>query len=242
MKGSLFIVSTPIGNLEDITLRALRVLREVDIIACEDTRHILKILSYYGIKNKNLISFFEGNETRRIPKIIGYLMDGKDIALVSNAGTPGISDPGYRLIERAIREDIHLNIIPGPCAFISALVISGLPTDNFIFKGFLPRRPGRRKKELYTLIDSTATIVLYESPYRLKETLLDIRDVFGERKVVVVKELTKKFEYIWRGTVSRILGDISHNASIKGEYIILIEGMGRKRRSGYGKKDNNQSR
>jgi 16S rRNA (cytidine1402-2'-O)-methyltransferase len=224
MKGSLFVVATPIGNLEDITLRALRILKEVDLIACEDTRHTLKLLSRYDIRKKRLISFFEANEARRIPKLLDYLLQGKNIALVSNAGTPGISDPGYRLIERLIREDIPLRTIPGPCALIAALVISGLPTDSFFFKGFLPKKPGRRKKDFFALKDYKSTLIFYESPYRLKNTLSDIREIFGERKVVVVKELTKKFEHIYRGPASEVLEEINSEKVLKGEYVIMVEG------------------
>ena len=224
MKGTLLVVATPIGNLEDITLRALRVLKEVDLIACEDTRETRKLLTHYDIKGKSLISFFEGNEARRIPGIIDYLSQGKDIALVSKAGTPGISDPGYRLIERLIQEDIPINIIPGPCAAVSALAISGLPTDSFFFKGFLPKRPGRRRRELENLKDLKSTLILYESPYRLKETLSYIKDILGERKVVVVKELTKKFEQIWRGLASSVLEEINKEEILRGEYVVMVEG------------------
>ena len=218
------VVATPIGNLEDITLRALRVLKEVDLIACEDTRETRKLLTHYDIKGKSLISFFEGNEARRIPGIIDYLSQGKDIALVSKAGTPGISDPGYRLIERLIQEDIPINIIPGPCAAVSALAISGLPTDSFFFKGFLPKRPGRRRRELENLKDLKSTLIFYESPYRLKETLAYIKDILGERKVVVVKELTKKFEQIWRGLASSVLEEINKEEILRGEYVVMVEG------------------
>lgn len=229
MKGTLFIVATPIGNLEDITLRALRILKDVDLIACEDTRETLKLLSHYGITKKRLISFFEGNERRRIPQLLKCLLHGNDVALVSKAGTPGISDPGYRLIENAAREGIALRDVPGPCALVSALVISALPTDSFFFKGFLARRPSRRRKELQFFKDYKSTIIFYESPYRLKETLLDIREVFGERRIVVVKELTKKFEQIWRGSASQVLEEIGREEALRGEYVVLVEGCGQKR-------------
>jgi len=228
MRGSLLIVATPIGNLEDITLRALRILKEVDLIACEDTRKTRKLLSHYGIRKKRLVSFFEANETRRVPEIVDCLSHGKDVALVSNAGTPGISDPGYRLIDRLVREDFPLSVVPGPCAFVSALVISGLPIDSFFFKGFLPRRPGRRKKDLNNLKDYKNTIIFYESPYRLKKTLLDIKEILGERRVAVVKELTKKFEHIWRGSTSEVLEAIDNEKVLKGEYVIIVEGGSRR--------------
>ena len=224
MNGTLFIVATPIGNLEDITLRALRVLKEVDLIACEDTRKTRKLLSHYEISKKKLVSFFEANETKRVPEILAHLSQGKNAALVSNAGTPGISDPGYRLVERLVQEDIPISIIPGPCALVSALVISGLPTDSFFFKGFLPRRPGRKKKELQGLKDYKSTIILYESPYRLKKTLLDIKEILGERRVAVVKELTKKFEHVYRGSTSEVLEAIDNEEVLKGEYVIMVEG------------------
>ncbi|MBL7170616.1 MAG: 16S rRNA (cytidine(1402)-2'-O)-methyltransferase [Candidatus Omnitrophica bacterium] len=223
MNGTLLIVATPIGNLEDITLRALRVLKEVDLIACEDTRKTRKLLSHYGIRQKRLVSFFEANERRRVPEIVDCLSQGKDVALVSNAGTPGISDPGYRLIEElAHLGDFPLSIVPGPCALVSSLVISGLPTDSFFFKGFLPRRPGRKKKELHSLKDYKATIIFYESPYRLKITLSDIREIFGERRVAVVKELTKKFERVYRGSASEVLEAIDNEKVLKGEYVIIV--------------------
>ena len=225
MRGSLLIVATPIGNLEDITLRALRVLKEVDLIACEDTRKTRKLLSHYGIRKKRLVSFFEANERRRVPEIVDCLSQGKDVALVSNAGTPGISDPGYRLVERLVQEDIPISIIPGPCALVSALVISGLPTDSFFFKGFLPRRPGRKKKELHSLKDYKAAIIFYESPYRLKTTLADIKEILGERRVAVVKELTKKFERVYRGSVSEVMEAIDNEEVLKGEYVVIVDGM-----------------
>lgn len=223
MKGTLLVVATPIGNLEDITLRALRILKEVDLIACEDTRETRKLLSHYEIKGKPLVSFFEGNEARRIPGIIDYLSQGKDVALVSKAGTPGISDPGYRLIERLIQEDIPITIVPGPCAAVSALAVSGLPTDSFFFNGFLPKRPGRRRRELENLKDLKSTLILYESPYRLKETLSYIKDILGERRVVVVKELTKKFEHVWRGLASAVLDEITKEKVLKGEYVVMVQ-------------------
>ncbi len=227
MNGSLFIVATPIGNLEDITLRALRILKEVALVACEDTRETLKLLSHYGITKKRLISFFEGNERRRIPELLNLLLEGNNVALVSKAGTPAISDPGYRLIESAVRENIPLYEIPGPCALVSALVISALPTDSFFFKGFLARRPSRRRKELRFFKDYKSTIIFYESPYRLIETLSDIREIFGERRVAVVKELTKKFEHIWRGPVSDVLEEIGREEVLRGEYVVLVEGCER---------------
>jgi 16S rRNA (cytidine1402-2'-O)-methyltransferase len=225
MKGSLLVVATPIGNLEDVTLRALSVLKEVDLIACEDTRETRKLLAHYKITGKHLISFFEGNEKRRIPEIVNYLSQGRDVALVSKAGTPGISDPGYRLIERLIQEDVAISIVPGPCAAVSALAISGLPTDSFFFKGFLAKRPGRRRRELENFKDYKSTLIFYESPYRLKETLSYIKDILGERRVVVVKELTKKFEHIWRGLASQVLEKISKGEVLKGEYVVMVEGL-----------------
>lgn len=237
MKGSLYIIATPIGNLEDITLRALRVLKEVDLIACEDTRETWKLLTHYGLKGKRLISFFEGNEVKRVPELIEYLSEGKNIGLVSKAGTPGISDPGYRLIREAISEEIPLNIIPGPCALVSSLVISGLPTDSFYFKGFLPRRQSRRRSELEELKECRSTLIFYESPYRLKETLFDIKEILGERQAVVAKEITKKFEKIWRRPISELIEAISNEKVLRGEYMILVERKKEKDEGSYERKD-----
>lgn len=222
-KGILYVVATPIGNLEDITLRALRVLKEVDFIAVEDTRHSKKLLSYYNI-SKPLVSYWSEKEKIRSKEIIEQIKAGQTCALITDAGTPGISDPGYFLIKRAIEEDIAVIAIPGPSAVISALSVSGLPTDEFVFLGFLPSKSTGRLKKLKELAVETRTMIFYEAPHRLLNTLNDIKEVFGDRQVVVVKELTKLYEEIFRGKVSDIL-NILENKTIAGEFIILAEGV-----------------
>lgn len=224
----LYIVSTPIGNLADITLRALEVLKQVDLIACEDTRHTGILLKHYNISNK-LTSFYEYNKKERTPEIIKLLKEGKSVALVSDAGTPGISDPGFYLIREVIKENLAVIPIPGPSALLSALVISGLPSDRFVFEGFLPKRAGRRHKKLQALKDETRTMIFYDSPYRITESLKDILEVFGDRPMVLVRELTKKFETIMRGKISEIIAQIE-NKKLKGEIVLVIEGMSLSRR------------
>jgi len=218
----LYIVSTPIGNLADITLRALDVLKRASLIACEDTRHTGILLKHYNISNQ-LTSFYEFNKKERTPEIIKLLQQGKSVALVSDAGTPGISDPGFYLIREAIKENLAVIPIPGPSALISALVISGLSSDRFVFEGFLPKRGGRKNKKLEALRDETRTMIFYDSPYRVTESLKDILRIFGDRPMVLVRELTKKFEAVMRGNISKIVAEIE-NKKLKGEIVIVIEG------------------
>ncbi|MFC1525156.1 16S rRNA (cytidine(1402)-2'-O)-methyltransferase [Planctomycetota bacterium] len=226
-KGVLYLVSTPIGNLEDVTLRALRVLKEVDYIACEDTRITLRLLQRYQIK-KPLISYFEHNKTRRTELLIKQLKAGKKIALVSNAGTPLISDPGYELVRKCIEQDIKIIPIPGATALATALSISGCPSDRFIFEGFLPRKPGKRKKRLEGFKDESRTIIIYESPHRLLKTLEALMDCLGDRTITLTKELTKFYERAQRGKLSTLIKELE-NSQIKGEFTLVIEG-GPKRR------------
>ncbi|MBM4306609.1 MAG: 16S rRNA (cytidine(1402)-2'-O)-methyltransferase [Deltaproteobacteria bacterium] len=226
-QGILYIVSTPIGNLEDITLRALRILKEVDLIAAEDTRHTLLLLRHFGI-HVPMTSFFEGNELKKRDFILTRLNQGERIALVSDAGTPGISDPGYRLIRLAIENEIPVISIPGPSALITALSVSGLPTDAFLFKGFLPNKSKKRRDLLKQLEEVKETLIFYESPHRLTETLEDIFEVLGDREIVLTRELTKMYEEVRRGKVSEIRNQIGEN-KLKGEITLVVSGKTRKR-------------
>ena len=220
-KGTLFVVPTPIGNLEDITLRAIRILQEVDTIVCEDTRQTIKLLSHLKI-SKPLVSFYTQNQLKRIPQIVSMLENGRSIALVSDCGTPAISDPGYYLIKEVINKDIKVIPLPGACALITALVGSGLTTDSFIFLGFLKKKTGKMKKELEQAKSIQKTIVFYESPHRILKTLEICKEVFGEQaEIVLARELTKKFEEFIRGTIKGIIDEMS-NREILGEFIVLI--------------------
>ena len=217
--GTLYIVATPIGNLKDITFRAVETLSSVSMIAAEDTRHSKKLFQHYNISTPS-ISFFEHNRTARIPQIVANLKKGNHVALISDAGTPGISDPAYKLIRKAIAEDITVESIPGPTALISGVVSSGLPTDRILFEGFLPPKKGRIKR-LTNLIDQDATIVFYESPYRLIKTLKEILEILGDRPAVITRELTKMNEEIIRGTVLYLLTYFTSNKP-RGEFVIII--------------------
>lgn len=217
--GTLYIVSTPIGNLEDLTIRAVKVLSGVDLIAAEDTRKSKILLSHYNI-SKPLISYFSYNERERIPMLINELKSGKSIAIVSEAGTPGISDPALGIIRNAISENLPVISIPGPTAFIPALIASGLPCDEFVFAGFLPQKKGRRSS-LERLSREHRTVILYESPHRLLKTLNEIMDLFGNRKVCIAREITKKFEEFIRGNVKDVMEHFSKHR-IRGEFVIII--------------------
>jgi 16S rRNA (cytidine1402-2'-O)-methyltransferase len=225
-KGILYLVSTPIGNREDITLRALRILKEVDLIAAEDTRHTGLLLKHFGIRTP-LTSYFEGNELKKRDLIRSRLNQGGRVALVSDAGTPGISDPGFRLVQMAVENRIPIVPIPGPSAGIAALSVSGLPTDAFLFKGFLPHKSKKRRGLLEQLGEVRETIIFYESPHRVIETLRDIFDILGDREMVLVRELTKIYEEILRGRVSEIQSQIV-GRNIKGEITLVISGKTRK--------------
>lgn len=220
MTGTLYIVATPIGNLKDITLRAIDTLKNVALIACEDTRHTKNLTSHYDIKTP-LTSYFEHNEFKKSKYIIGLLKEGKSIAVVSDAGTPGVSDPGYKLIKEALQNNINVTTIPGPSAIISSLVISGLPTDRFVFEGFLPNKSAARRKRLETFKEEKRTIIFYESPHRLIKALADMLDTFGDVTVVCTRELTKKFEEVKR---DKLTGLIEHFKKHKplGEFVVLV--------------------
>ena len=220
-RGTLYVVSTPIGNLEDITLRAVKVLSGVDLIAAEDTRTTRVLLNRYNI-TKPMLSYFSHNERRRAPEILERLKAGASVALVSDAGTPGISDPAYVLITQALEQEIPVVPIPGASALLAALVVSGLPTDRFVFEGFLPLKKGRKTK-LQELKMEERTIVLYESPHRVLKTLGELLESLGERDVVVAREMTKKFEEVMRGSLSSVLADMSKRQA-RGEYVIVISG------------------
>ena len=222
MPGILYIVSTPIGNLEDITLRALRVLKEVDCIAAEDTRHTRKLLTHFGI-SRPLVSYWGAKEKVKAEEVLEMLREGRDVALVTDAGTPGISDPGAVVIERAIEEDIPVIPVPGPSALIAALSVSGLPTREFLFVGFLQPKRSQRIKRLEELSREQRTMILYESPHRLLDTLDDMLEVLGDRRVAVSHELTKFNESIHRGSLSDVIEEIEGGV-IAGEYVIVIEG------------------
>jgi 16S rRNA (cytidine1402-2'-O)-methyltransferase len=218
----LYLVATPIGNLEDITLRALRVLKEVDLIACEDTRRTLTLLSHYGIQTR-LVSYHEHNEMTKAAELVVDLEGGAKIALVTDAGMPGISDPGFRLIALAIRHHVPVVPIPGASAFLAALVASGLPTDSFRFSGFLPSKSGQRRKLLESVKDSPRTQVFYEAPHRLLETLADVVELLGnDRHIVVAREVTKLHEEFLRGRAAEVLTQFKSRGEVKGEITLLI--------------------
>jgi 16S rRNA (cytidine1402-2'-O)-methyltransferase len=219
---SLYLVGTPIGNLEDISLRALRILKEVDLIACEDTRQTAKLLNHYGVETRT-ISYHQHNELTRSAELIMHLEQGKSIALVSDAGTPGVSDPGFRLVSLAIRHKIPVVPIPGASAFLSALVASGLPTDSFVFHGFLPSKLGQRRKLLESIQHSARTQIFYEAPHRLLGSLEDIAEVMGpQRRVVVAREVTKMYEEFLRTSAAEALEDFKQRQEVRGEITILI--------------------
>ncbi len=221
-EGALYIVSTPIGNLEDITLRALRVLKTVDLIAAEDTRHTRRLLAHYEIYTP-ITSYFEGNQIRKGEQLVARLEAGEAVALVSDAGTPTISDPGYRLLVQCIEVDIPIMPIPGPSACIAAASVAGLPLHNFVFEGFLSPKSGRRKRQLTDLCEERRTLIFYESPHRLVAFLRDVLEVFGDRRVSVARELTKRFEEIFRGTMTEAIEKF-RSTPPRGEFTLVIAG------------------
>jgi 16S rRNA (cytidine1402-2'-O)-methyltransferase len=221
--GKLYLVSTPIGNLEDITLRALKILKEVDFIACESIKEARKILNYYNIK-KPLIKYSFSKEKEALEKVFSLIKKGKSIALISDRGTPAISDPGFLLVKQCVDEGVEVKAVPGPSALVTALSISSLPPLPFLFLGFLSRKKGERKKSLKNMREFSGTIVFYESPRRLLPLLKDIKEVMGERRVVIARELTKMHEEVLRGKVSKLISLLSQRELIKGECVVLVEG------------------
>lgn len=220
LRATLYIIATPIGNLEDMTYRAVRILGEVDLIAAEDTRHSLKLLSHFGI-SKSMTSYFDHNQQFKGERILHALRQGKSVALISDAGTPCVSDPGYQLVRDAVAEGINVVPIPGACAAVTALAASGMPSDTFTFAGFPPSRQGKRRTFLAGIRSLPGTLILYEAPHRLLDTLTDIRDVLGERQLIVARELTKMYEEYIRGSASEVIAAISHGP-IRGEIVLLI--------------------
>lgn len=221
-EGILYICGTPIGNLEDITLRVLKILKEVKLIAAEDTRHTKKLLNHYQINTK-VTSYYEYNKIKKATYLVEMLKNSQDIALVSDAGMPGISDPGYVLVNLALKNSIKIIPIPGVSALITALVVSGLPTDKFVFEGFIPRKIKERKRYFKSIENEERTIIFYEAPHRLKRALKDMLDVCGERKIVIARELTKMYEEIIRGNLSQVLSEIN-TKEIKGEITLVVQG------------------
>ncbi len=228
--GTLYVVATPIGNLEDLSYRARRVLGEVDVIACEDTRHTRHLLTHYGITTP-LVSYHEHNEVPRAAELVQRLRRGEDVALVSDAGTPAVSDPGYRLIRGAGAAGVPIVPIPGPSAVMAALTASGLPPDRFVFVGFLPRKSGERRRALEEIATVPWTLVLFEAPHRISAVLHDVREVFGDRQIALARELTKKFEDVFRGRVSEALTHLRIHVP-RGEFTIVVEGAAIDRKEG----------
>lgn len=221
MAGTLYLVATPIGNLEDITYRAVRILQEAGLIACEDTRQTRKLLDRHGIRGR-LVSYHEHNEQERAEELLVRLREGTSVALVSDAGTPLVSDPGYRLVSRAIEEGVRIEPVPGPSALLAALTASGLPTDTFYFGGFLPAKASQRRKTLEKLKDEQATLVFYEAPHRILRALEDVEAVFGERRVALARELTKVHEEFLRGSPAFLRQTLAGKAPLRGEFTLLI--------------------
>jgi 16S rRNA (cytidine1402-2'-O)-methyltransferase len=222
MPGTLYIVATPIGNLEDISPRALRVLKEVSVIAAEDTRHTKKLLSHYDIRTP-LVSYHEHNEKSAAPALVERMLGGESIALVSDAGTPGISDPGYRLTVAAAAAGARVSPVPGPAALIAALSVAGLPTDRFVFEGFLPEKAEQRKERLRLLREERRTLVFYEAPHRLRGALRDLQEILGERRAIVARELTKLHEEILRGSLGEIRARMEAMEA-RGEIVLVVQG------------------
>jgi 16S rRNA (cytidine1402-2'-O)-methyltransferase len=221
--GKLLLCGTPIGNLEDISMRALRVLGEADVLACEDTRRTRKLLSHYGISPRSLTVYNDGNERRKAAELVGVMERGKVVALVSDAGMPGLSDPGYRLVRAAIEAGIPVEVVPGPTAAVSALAVSGLPPGRFVFEGFLAKKPGERRRRIEELAAERRTIVIFESPHRIEETVADLAAGLGDRPAALARELTKMHEEVRRGTLSELVASVASDPP-RGEIVIVVEG------------------
>src|SRR5258706_9274919 len=220
--GTLYLVATPIGNLEDMTLRAIRTLRECDVVAAEDTRRSGQLLKHFGI-SKPFLSYHQFNEAKRSEEILARLGRGERVALVTDAGSPGISDPGERVVKAAIAHGFRVEAVPGACALVAALTSSGLPTDEFHFIGFLPHKSGQRRNKIEALKNFPGTLVLYESPYRIEKLLEELNEIFSERQIVLARELTKKFEEFLRGKPAELL-EQTKKRSLKGEFVVLVAG------------------
>lgn len=228
--GKLILCATPIGNLEDVTQRSLRVLGEADAVACEDTRRTRKLLSHHGVQTRRLVVYNEGNERRRAHELVQKIAGGATIVLVTDAGMPGLSDPGYRLVRACVDAGLSVEVVPGPTAGISALAISGLPPARFVFEGFLPRKSGDRRRRLEELRDEERTLVFYESPHRALDSLIDMFDVFGPRPAALVRELTKMHEEVRRGTLEE-LRDGAQEVPPRGEIVLVVGGALRRHRT-----------
>ncbi len=225
--GTLYLVATPIGNREDITLRALRVLRECDVVAAEDTRHTGQLLKHYGIA-KPLLSCFQFNEARRSEEILERLRRGERVALVTDAGSPGVSDPGERVVQAALGAGLRVEPVPGACALVAALTASGMPAGEFHFVGFLPHKSGQRRRVLERLAHCPGTLVFYESPYRVERLLAELQEVYPERQATIAREMTKKYEEFLRGTPAELLARVRQRP-IKGEVVVMVGGAGEER-------------
>lgn len=221
--GKLVLVGTPIGNLEDTSPRALRTLEEADLVACEDSRRTRKLLSHFGTRVRDLVVYNEGNERRRAEELVARIEKGATVALVSDAGMPGLSDPGYRLVKACVDRGLTVEVVPGPTAVVSALAVSGLPTGRFVFEGFLPRKKGERRRRIEELGTEQRTIVLFESPHRIEDSLSDLLDVLGDRPAALVRELTKMYEEAQRGSLSELL-QRARDESPRGEIVLVIGG------------------
>jgi len=223
MRGRLILCATPIGNLEDMSPRAQRTIDEADVLACEDTRHTRKLLTHFGLSPDRLVTYNEANERRQTAELVKLISSGLRVVLVSDAGTPGLSDPGYRLVQAAAEAGFPVEVVPGPNAAVSALVISGLPTGRFVFEGFLPRKSSERRRHLEALVDEPRTLVFYESPHRVEACLADLAEVFGDRPAALARELTKMYEEVRRGTLPELLAGMENDPP-RGEIVIVVGG------------------